>query len=81
MIHRSPSSAISRRCRATTISCPCRRAGRWREAVNSDADIYGGSGLGNLGAVHAGNQPSHGQPASARVSLPPMATLFLVHEG
>jgi 1,4-alpha-glucan branching enzyme len=60
---------------------PLPRAGRWREMLNSDADIYGGSGLGNLGAVNAGNQPSHGRPASARVSLPPMATLFLVHEG
>jgi 1,4-alpha-glucan branching enzyme len=60
---------------------PLPRAGQWREAVNSDAEIYGGSGIGNLGAVHAGNQPSHGQPASARLTLPPMATLFLVHEG
>jgi 1,4-alpha-glucan branching enzyme len=60
---------------------PLPRAGRWREAVNSDAEIYGGSGQGNLGAVHAENQPSHGQPASARLTLPPMATLFLVFEG
>jgi len=59
---------------------PLPRAGQWREMLNSDADIYGGSGMGNLGTVHAGNHPSHGQPASARVTLPPMATLFLVYE-
>jgi 1,4-alpha-glucan branching enzyme len=60
---------------------PLPRAGRWREMVNTDADIYGGSGIGNLGMIDAGNHPSHGQPASARLTLPPMATLFLVFEG
>ena len=29
------------------------RAGRWREVLNSDAAIYGGSGVGNLGGVTA----------------------------
>ena len=60
---------------------PLPRAGRWREAINSDAEIYGGSGIGNLGTVQAEGQGSHGWPASARLTLPPMATLFLVHEG
>jgi len=60
---------------------PLPRPGRWREAVNTDAEIYGGSGIGNLGTVHASDDPSHGQSASARLTLPPMATLFLVHEG
>jgi 1,4-alpha-glucan branching enzyme len=60
---------------------PLPRAGRWREAVNSDAEIYGGSGVGNLGAIWASEHGSHGWPASAQVTLPPMATLFLVHEG
>src|SRR5262249_35705594 len=55
---------------------PLPRAGSWRERLNTDATAYGGSGRGNLGAIQAGAQPSHGQPASAAVSLPPMATVF-----
>ena len=53
-------------------------AGRWREQLNTDADVYGGSGAGNMGAVEASDDPSHGRPASARLTLPPLATLFLV---
>ena len=37
---------------------------------------YGGSGRGNLGAITARAEPSHGQPASAEISLPPMATVM-----
>ena len=39
--------------------------GRWREILNTDAQIYGGGGLGNLGAVEAYAEPHNGQPASA----------------
>jgi 1,4-alpha-glucan branching enzyme len=52
-------------------------AGTWRELLNTDAAEYGGSGVGNLGAVRALNQPSHGYPASAEVTVPPLATLYL----
>lgn len=52
-------------------------AGVWREVFNSDAEIYGGSGLGNLGQVVAHDQPSHGLPASAQIMVPPLATVFL----
>ena len=52
--------------------------GFWREAMNSDAASYGGSNMGNLGGVTAGPSPSHGFPASATLTLPPLATLFLV---
>jgi 1,4-alpha-glucan branching enzyme len=52
------------------------RAGRWRERLNTDATVYGGSGHGNLGAIMARALQSHGQPARAEVSLPPMATLI-----
>ncbi|MBE9605087.1 1,4-alpha-glucan branching protein GlgB [Acetobacteraceae bacterium H6797] len=52
-------------------------AGEWREVLNTDAALYGGSGLGNLGAVMAEPVPSHGYPASAVVTVPPMAALFL----
>ncbi|MBB3932219.1 1,4-alpha-glucan branching enzyme [Kaistia hirudinis] len=51
-------------------------AGRWREVINTDAAAYGGSGIGNLGAVHAAALPSHGLPASADVILPPLATVY-----
>ena len=54
--------------------------GRWREALNTDATLYGGSNVGNLGAVEAEPQPLHGLPASATLTLPPLATLFLVYE-
>ena len=56
------------------------RTGRWREIFNSDASVYGGSGAGNLGAVVADKHSSHGKPASAEIFLPPLATIFLMHE-
>jgi len=51
--------------------------GRWAELLNTDAQIYGGSGVGNLGAVEAVPQPQHGLPASAVLRLPPMGVLWL----
>jgi 1,4-alpha-glucan branching enzyme len=51
-------------------------AGRWSEIFNSDAREYGGSGMGNLGAVTAEARPSHGFPASAAITLPPLSTLY-----
>ena len=44
--------------------------GVWQEIMNSDASIYGGSGVGNLGVVHA-------EGGSATVTLPPLATIML----
>ena len=52
-------------------------AGTWREIMNTDAALYGGSGGGNLGAVTATDTPWHGLPASAEVFLPPLATVYL----
>jgi 1,4-alpha-glucan branching enzyme len=52
--------------------------GTWREALNTDASVYGGSGVGNLGSVEAEPVGWHGLPASAEVTLPPLATLWLV---
>jgi len=51
--------------------------GAWREVLNTDAEAYGGSGVGNLGVVHAEEQPYGGQPASARLRLPPLGVLWL----
>ncbi|HEX8002900.1 MAG TPA: 1,4-alpha-glucan branching protein GlgB [Mycobacteriales bacterium] len=56
------------------------RPGRWREVVNTDAELYAGSGSGNFGAVDATEQPWHGQPASAEVYLPALATLWFAWE-
>ncbi len=51
--------------------------GRWREVLNTDAGAYGGSGVGNMGAVEAVEEPFHGSAFSAAVTLPPLATLWL----
>jgi 1,4-alpha-glucan branching enzyme len=52
-------------------------SGAWTEIFNSDAREFGGSGMGNLGAVTATAHPSHGYPASAEVAIPPLSTLYL----
>jgi 1,4-alpha-glucan branching enzyme len=52
------------------------RGGRWTEALNSDAAVYGGSGLGNLGGVEAAPVPAHGRDYSLALTLPPLATLY-----
>jgi 1,4-alpha-glucan branching enzyme len=52
-------------------------SGPWDEVLNSDADQYGGSGVGNLGRVEATDEPWHGLPASTTLSLPPLGALWL----
>lgn len=52
------------------------RGGYWQEALNSDVVLYGGSGQGNLGGVHATTMPFHGRPDSLQITLPPLAALF-----
>jgi 1,4-alpha-glucan branching enzyme len=52
-------------------------AGLWREILNSDAAIYGGSNVGNDGLAIAEEVAMHGLPASLRLTLPPLATLLL----
>jgi len=53
------------------------RAGTWREVLNTDAAVYRGSGIGNLGAVQATDEPWHGRPASAVLVLPPLSAVWL----
>jgi 1,4-alpha-glucan branching enzyme len=53
------------------------RPGRWEEIVNTDAQTYGGSGVGNLGVVRADGYGWHGRPASATLTLPPLGVLWL----
>jgi 1,4-alpha-glucan branching enzyme len=52
------------------------RGGWWREALNSDAEVYGGEGRGNLGGVDAAPIGSHGRSHSVSLTLPPLAVLF-----
>ncbi|HEV2782090.1 MAG TPA: 1,4-alpha-glucan branching protein GlgB [Actinophytocola sp.] len=54
------------------------RAGRWLEILNTDAQAYGGSGVGNMGAIEAQDRPWHGRPASALLQLPPQGVIWLV---
>jgi 1,4-alpha-glucan branching enzyme len=51
--------------------------GVWREVLNSDAHHYGGSGVGNFGAVSAQTVPAHGRAQSLRLTLPPLGMLVL----
>jgi 1,4-alpha-glucan branching enzyme len=53
------------------------RPGRWHELLNTDAEGYGGSGVGNLGEVLADETPWHGLPYSAVLRLPPSGALWL----
>jgi 1,4-alpha-glucan branching enzyme len=55
-------------------------SGWWREAINTDAAVYGGGGMGNTGRAYAEPTPSHGHPASLSLTLPPLATLLLIPE-
>jgi 1,4-alpha-glucan branching enzyme len=52
-------------------------AGAWAELVNGDAEVYGGSGVGNLGCVDAVPVPAHGSEWSIALSLPPLALVML----
>ena len=55
--------------------------GRWREILNSDAEGYGGSGIGNLGVIETEKIRSHDRPHSATITLPPLATLWFRLDG
>ena len=53
------------------------RGGRWSEILNSDADIYGGSNMGNGGGVDATPNAAHGFAQSLDLTLPPLGVIFL----
>lgn len=55
--------------------------GEWREVLSTDATGYGGSGLGNGGALFADGPASHGHDQSLALTLPPLATIILRYEG
>jgi 1,4-alpha-glucan branching enzyme len=56
-------------------------AGGWLELLNTDAEAYGGSGVGNYGEVETVPVDSHGYHRSLVLTLPPLATLFLAPSG
>ena len=56
-------------------------AGHWRECLNSDASLYGGSGVGNHGGVDTVPVAAHGRFHALNLRLPPLGLLVLKHEG
>jgi len=60
------------------IGVPC--GGVWLERLNSDASVYGGSGMGNLGAVTASEPGVHGRAFTLSLTLPPLAAVILTPE-
>jgi 1,4-alpha-glucan branching enzyme len=53
------------------------RAGYWRELLNTDATVYGGSNIGNNGGVETVPHHMHGEAQALYLTLPPLSTLFL----
>jgi 1,4-alpha-glucan branching enzyme len=49
--------------------------GHWEEVLNSDAPLYGGSGMGNFGGVEAAPLPMHGRPWSLTITVPPLSVV------
>lgn len=56
------------------------RCGYWKEMLNSDSEIYGGSNHGNFGGLEASNVPAHGREYSLSLTLPPLGILFFKNE-
>jgi 1,4-alpha-glucan branching enzyme len=54
--------------------------GAWREVLNTDSWHYHGGNLGNKGLVYSETVGSHSRPQSLVLTLPPLATLYLVKE-
>jgi 1,4-alpha-glucan branching enzyme len=52
-------------------------SGFYREILNSDAGLYGGSNVGNAGGVHSEPVPAHGHAQSLSLTIPPLGGLIL----
>ena len=59
---------------------PVVRGGFWREILNSDAEIYGGSGIGNRGGMDAENYACRGHEHSLVVTAPPLGVVVFAAE-
>jgi 1,4-alpha-glucan branching enzyme len=53
-------------------------AGRFTEVINTDSDRYGGSNVGNLGAISSEPRTWHGLDNSAEITIPPLSVLWLL---
>jgi 1,4-alpha-glucan branching enzyme len=53
------------------------RAGYWREMLNTDAGLYGGSNMGNAGGMDTVPTQMHGEAQALYLTLPPLSTVFL----
>jgi 1,4-alpha-glucan branching enzyme len=83
---RSGSRPVIAVCNFTPVPRPGYRIGVplpgfYRELVNTDAAVYGGSGVGNLGGVEAEAQPWHGREYSIPVTAPPLGVVLFEREG
>ena len=54
--------------------------GFYKEILNSDSDVYGGSNLGNAGGLPAEETPWQGQPYSVLLTIPPLGVVYLKAE-
>ncbi|EQA03575.1 alpha amylase, C-terminal all-beta domain protein, partial [Glaesserella parasuis MN-H] len=52
----------------------------YKEILNSDSAYYMGSNLGNFGTIQCEEIESHGKPYSISLTIPPLATIFIVKE-
>jgi 1,4-alpha-glucan branching enzyme len=52
--------------------------GFYEEAINTDAEVYGGGNVGNMGGLRAEEAPCHGHPYSLVLTLPPLGTVYMV---
>ena len=55
--------------------------GKWRELLNSDAEIYGGSGIGNFGGGQTEEIYAHGEAQSVELALPPFGVVVISADG
>lgn len=51
--------------------------GKWEEVLNTDAEIFGGSGVCNMGPIIAEDVPWNGRPASVELRVPPLGAVWL----
>jgi 1,4-alpha-glucan branching enzyme len=82
----SPSSPVLVICNFTPVPRHGYRVGlpkpgAWREVMNSDAPIYGGSGVGNMGRVESEAVSWHGRAQSALITIPPLGVVMFTPEG
>jgi len=60
-----------------TLGVP--RPGHWEEVLNSDASLYGGTGMGNFGGLESAPVAAHGHYQSISPTLPPLSALYFRH--